>query len=164
MDASVVQLISYWIAATSLSEAFKAHLWIVPASQSIHIMAVSVVLVCALMIGLKLLGLSRSERTLSMVIAKQSRLMYAGHIVLLTTGAMLTIAEPARQLGSPAFWVKMMLIVLGLLMTYSLARSTCSDPHRWDSSDRRPVMRIYGAVYVSAWVAIIFCGRFIGYT
>lgn len=165
MEPSLVQSLSNWIAATSLSDAFKAHSWIVPTSQSIHLLAVSVVFVCALLIGLRLLGLSRSEQTLSMVIRRLTRLMYAGHVVLLMTGAVQTIAEPDRQFGSPAFWIKMLLIVLGLLMTYLLARSTQSNPHRWDSADHHPArLRIYGAIYVSAWTAIIFCGRFIGYT
>lgn len=164
-DASIVQSISNWIAATSLSDTFKDLSWVVPTSQSIHIIAVSVVFVCALLIGLRLLGLSRSEQPLSVVIRRLTRLMYAGHVVLLLTGAVQTIAEPDRQLGSPAFWIKMLLIVLGLLMTYLLERSTRRDPNRWDAADRRPAtLRVYGAVYVSAWTAIIFCGRFIGYT
>lgn len=165
MAASAVQSFANWIAATSLSETLKAYLWIIPTSQSIHILAVSVVFVCALTIGLRLLGLSRSERTLSMVIGKQTRLMYAGHIVLLLTGAVQTIAEPFRQFGSPAFWIKMSLIASGLLITVFLARSARSDPHRWDAANHRPArLRIYGAGYVAAWSAIIFCGRFIGYT
>ena len=160
-----MQSFANWIAATSLSETLKAYLWIIPNSQSIHILAVSVVFVCALMIGLRLLGLSRSERTLSMVIGKQTRLMYAGHIVLLLTGAVQTIAEPSRQFGSSAFWIKMVLIVFGLLITYCLARSARSDPRRWDAAIHRPAkLRIYGAGYVAAWATIIFCGRFIGYT
>ena len=160
-----MQSFANWIAATSLSETLKAYLWIIPNSQSIHILAVSVVFVCALMIGLRLLGLSRSERTLSMVIGKQTRLMYAGHIVLLLTGAVQTIAEPSRQFGSSAFWIKMVLIVFGLLITYFLARSARSDPRRWDAAIHRPAkLRIYGAGYVAAWATIIFCGRFIGYT
>lgn len=160
-----MQSFAHWIAATSLSETLKAYLWIIPTSQSIHILAVSVVFVSALMIGLRLLGLSRSERTLSMVIGKQTRLMYAGHIVLLLTGAVQTIAEPVRQFGSSAFWIKMLLIAFGLLVTYLLARSAKSDPHRWDAVNHRPArLRVFGGAYVVAWAAIIFCGRFIGYT
>ena len=160
-----MQSFASWIAGTSLSETLKAYLWIIPTSQSIHILAVSVVFVCALMIGLRLLGWSRSERTLSMMIGKQTRLMYAGHIVLLLTGAVQTIAEPARQFGSPAFWIKMSLIACGLLITYFLSRGARNDPRRWDAADHRPArLRIYGTGYVLSWAAIIFCGRFIGYT
>ena len=162
---SIVQSISKWIAAMSLSDTFKDQAWVIPTSQSIHLIAISVVFVCALAIGLRLLGLIRSEQTLSMVIRRLTRLMYAGNAVLLATGAVHIIAEPDRQFGSPAFWIKMLLIVVGLLMTYLLARSTRRDPNRWDAADRHPAtLRLYGAVYVSAWIAIIFCGRFIGYT
>ena len=53
-----------WIAATPLSRTFQDVLWIVPASQSLHIIALAVVFSSALMINLRLLGLGsgRSRR------------------------------------------------------------------------------------------------------
>ena len=79
-----------------------------------------------------------------MVIGKQTRLMYAGHIVLLLTGAVQTIAEPSRQFGSSAFWIKMLLIASGLLIAYFLAR-------------------IAGLLSILFWTSIVFLSRWIGY-
>ena len=169
MDTSVIQSVidslANWIAATSLSETLKAYLWIMPTSQSIHIIAASVVIVSALFIGLRLVGWSRSERTLSTMIGKQTRLIYACLIVLLVTGGVQTIGEPVRQFDSLAFWIKMPMVVFGLLLTYWLARIARSDPQRWDSADNRPAsLRIYGATYVGTLTAIIILGRLISYS
>lgn len=163
MDATLS--LSNRIASTQLSELLKDALWFVPTSQSIHIIAVSVVFVCALLISLRLLGIGRSARPLSVAIRMQTTFMYAGLLALFVTGALQTIAEPERQFGSPAFWIKMGLIVFGLLLTAVLARSVRRDPQRWDGDGGRPAWsRTYALTYVTAWTAIIFCGRFIGYT
>jgi hypothetical protein len=165
METQSSPSITEWIASTRLSEFLKDQLWVVPTSQSIHILAVSVLFICALLIGLRLLGVGRSERALSAAIARQTKSMYMAFIVLLVTGIIQTIAEPERQFGSPAFWIKMGLIVFGLLLTSLLSRSVRRDPQSWDHVEGRPEWsRPYAVVYVVAWIAIIFCGRFIGYT
>jgi hypothetical protein len=163
--AAAPSSIAKQIADTQLSEMLKAHAWIVPTSQSIHIVALSLVFVCALLISLRLLGFDRSERKTSVVIPNQSKLMYAGLVVLLATGTLQTIAEPAREFTSPAFWIKMALIVIAVLLTGLLSRSVRRTPAYWDIFENRPAWsRIYALAFVATWTAIIFCGRFIGYT
>ena len=157
--------ISQQIAAWRLSELLKEQLWVVPTSQSIHILALSVVFISALLISLRVLNIGRSERATSVLIAKHTRMMYVGLAVLLFTGIVQTIAEPDRQFGSPAFWIKMGLIVIGVLLTAVLVRSVRNDPRRWDNAAGRPAWsRLHAVSYVLAWTAIIVCGRFIGYT
>ena len=153
------------IASTQLSEQLKDALWFTPTSQSIHIIALSVVFACALLIGLQLAGVGRAAQPLHVAIRKKTLFMYVGLIALLITGALQTIAEPQRQFGSPAFWIKMVLIVFGLLLTWWVARGVRREPQRWEDTARRPAWsRPYALVYVTTWIAIIFCGRFIGYT
>lgn len=153
------------IASTGLSEILKDELWFVPTAQSIHIAVLAVVFVCALMISLRLWGIGSTERPLSAVVRKNTTWMYVGLVILLITGSLLAIAEPERQFGSPAFWLKMLLILVSLLMTALLARTVRRDPERWDARGARPGWsRPYAVAYVCAWTAIIFCGRFIGYT
>ena len=54
-----------WLAATPLSHTLQEVTWIVPASQSLHIMALAVVFSSALMINLRLLGLGAGGRGVS---------------------------------------------------------------------------------------------------
>lgn len=153
------------IAATPLSEWLKEQLWILPTSQSIHIVALSVVFVSGLILSLRLLGVLRSERPLSRVIAAHAALIYGGLVVLLFTGSIQTIAEPDRQFGSPAYQLKLPLVALALALTLLLARSARRDPQRWDRANARPTWaRPHALAYLATWVVIVVCGRFIGYT
>ena len=163
--ASNIMGFADWIAATRASDALRDQFWIVPTSQSIHIVAVSVLFVAALIIGLELLGIGRFERSRSVIIQQQTRWIFASLIVLLLTGTLQTVAEPARQFGSPAFWIKMGVIAFSVLLTCLLVRGARRDPQRRDAVASYPWRsRIHALVIVGAWIAIIFCGRFIGYT
>jgi hypothetical protein len=154
-----------WISRTQVSQTLSNHQWIVPTSQSIHILAVSVVFSCAVMISLRLLGVGQRGRSLSQLTQTLVPWMYRGLAVLLLTGVVQTIAEPVRQFVTPAFWSKMFMIVCALTLTIWLARTVASGAQMWDSPSERPAYaKLWGLVSLGLWIAIIFCGRFIGYT
>jgi len=160
-----VRALAHSLASTRASNALREHLWIVPTSQSIHIIGVALVFTSALIISLRLIGLGRSEQPLSIQISRLARMLFFSVPVLLVTGVLQTIAEPVRQLVTPAFWLKMALILIGLGMVYFLAESVRRDPHRWESPETRPPWsRIYAVVNLGIWITVILCGRFIGYT
>jgi hypothetical protein len=153
------------IAATRTSEVLREQLWVVPTSQSIHIIAVSVLFASALIASLRVLSLGRSERQLSAVIGKNAILIYGSLMALLVTGTVQLIAEPVRQLLTPAFWAKMLLVVVGLTLTYWFANKVRRDPRRWDLRSSRPAWSpLYAVIIFATWTAVIVCGRFIGYT
>lgn len=165
MSSTRIGEIAHWIGATRASDLLREDFWIVPTSQSIHIMAISIVFVSGLALSLKLLGIGSRERTLSVLIRKLAKLTFAALVVLSITGALQTIAEPVRQLITPAFWIKMTLILAQVLITYRLAQSARLEPSRWDSLSGPPAWsKAYAVINVAVWVVVIFCGRFIGYT
>jgi hypothetical protein len=154
-----------WLATTRLSNTLQNVLWVVPASQSIHILALAVVFASALMINLRLLGLGSGGRSVSQLAATLVPWMWRALAVLLLTGLVQTIAEPVRQFVTPAFWAKMAMIVVVMAMTTIFARAVRDNAVRWDAAATRPAAaRVFAVVSTLLWVAIITCGRFIGYT
>jgi hypothetical protein len=164
--AHLVRQWADWIANTGLSQWFQAEEWVVPTSQSIHILALSVVFGCAVLINLRLLGIgAASGRSLSRLLESLLPWIYRALVVLLLTGAVQTIAEPMRQFGTPAFWSKMLMIPGVLGLTALLGRAVRRDPAKWDSAASRPASaRVLALVSLGLWVGIIWCGRFIGYS
>ena len=154
-----------WLAATRLSNTLQNVLWIVPASQSIHILSLAVVFAAALMINLRLLGPGGGGRSISQLVATLVPWMWRGLAVLLLTGSVQTIAEPVRQFVTPAFWAKMLMIVVVMTMTAAFTRAVRANAARWDAAATRPAgARVFAVVSTLLWVAIVTCGRFIGYT
>jgi hypothetical protein len=153
-----------WIASTKLSGWLQSEAWVVPTSQSIHIVSVSVVFCCAVLISLRLLGLSASGRSVSQLVDTLMPWMYRALAVLLLTGLVQIVAEPVRQFVTPVFWWKMLLIIGVLVLTVSFARAVRRNAAAWDTQARPGGAKWFSLISLGLWVGIIFCGRFIGYT
>lgn len=154
-----------WIATTPLSKVFQNQLWVVPTSQSIHIVSVCLVFSAAMMINLRLLGVGAKGRSISQLSASLVPWMWGGLCVLLLTGTVQTIAEPVRQFVTPMFWAKMVMVLVVAVMTAWFARKVRAKAALWDAAGTRPSgARVFAVSSTLLWMAIIVCGRFIGYT
>jgi len=119
-----------------------------------------------LIVNLRLLGIgATSGRSVSRLIDSLVPWIYRALVALLLTGAVQIIAEPMRQFGTPAFWLKMLMIPVVLGLTAAFAGVVRRNPAKWDSAATRPAgAKVFALVSLGLWVGIIFCGRFIGYT
>ena len=154
-----------WLAKTPVSKTLADQPWVVPTSQSIHILAISVVFASAIMINLRLLGVGARGRSVSQLSHTALPWMWGGLIVLLVTGIIQTLVEPVRQFVTPAFWAKMTLIVLVATMTALYGRAVRRNAALWDDASSRPSRgKVFAVLSTLMWLAIIVCGRFIAYT
>ena len=154
-----------WLSTTPLSTTLQHHPWTVATSQSIHILAISVVFASACMINTRIFGLGGKGRTVSQLSNTLVPWMWRALIVLLCTGIIQTFAEPVRQFVTPAFWAKMVMVVIVAIMTALYARSVRRGAATWDNASTRHVgAKLFAVFSTLLWLAIIVCGRFIGYT
>jgi hypothetical protein len=154
-----------WLADTPLSKTLQNLPWVVPTSQSLHILAVSIVFSSACMINLRLMGVGRSGRSVSQLSETLVPWMWRGLAVLLFTGLIQTVTEPVRQFVTPMFWAKMMMIIVVAIMTAVYAKAVRRNAAVWDAAATRPARaKAFAILSTLLWMAIIFCGRFIGYT
>jgi hypothetical protein len=154
-----------WLDQTPLSQAIQSHGGtIVPTVQTIHILSVAIVATSALMIGLRLLGAFGRDQSLDRVAARFLPLVWWPLPVLLATGTIMIIGEPARSLRNPAFQLKMALLVTAMIVTYVMQSKLRRDPAFADRSRTpRGATRLTAVVSLLLWVGIIFAGRWIAY-
>jgi len=155
-----------WIASTELNHALQEQAaWLVPTSQSIHIISVCVLFTSAMLISVRILGVRSTGRTVSQVTRALVPWMWGALAMLLLTGAIQTIVEPVRQFVTPVFWAKMIMIVIVMAMTVVFTAKVRANAAAWDGAALRPQgARQFAIVSAVLWVAIVVCGRFIGYT
>ena len=152
-----------WLELTPVSVTIKSISWIVPLVQSIHIFTIAIVFGSILMVALRVLGLVRTDQTPAAVLARFSPWITRGLVVLLLTGAILLVGEPIRELMSLSFWLKMGLIVIGVLSAVAFRRTlasavTADGPAHFASGTKGMAMAM-----VMLWLMIIFLGRAIAY-
>jgi hypothetical protein len=152
------------ISASAVSQTLQNTLWVVPVSQSIHIISLSVLFASAVMINLRLLGIGKSGRSVSQLVETLVPWMWRALAVCLITGTIQTITEPVRQFVTPIYWMKMGLIIILAVLTAWFARTVRANVAKWDGESTRPVVATVFAIGSTlAWLTVITFGRFIGY-
>ena len=159
-----IDALCWWIEHTLLSQTIQSVNWIVPTVQTIHILAITVVAASALMIDLRLFGIFSAERPLRDVSARFLPLVWWPLLLLLLTGAIMIIGEPARSLKNPAFQLKMAMLVSALIVTGLFQVLLRRDPDFGaPGNHRRVAATSIAAVSLMLWTGIIFAGRWIAY-
>jgi hypothetical protein len=156
--------ICLWIDHTTLSQAIQATNWVVPTVQTIHILAIAAVASSALMIDLRLIGVFWANRPMKDVSSRFLPLVWWPLLILLATGIIMIIAEPARSLKNPAFQLKMLLLIAALIVTglfqFLQRRNVSFGDLR---SGPRAAAATLAIVSMLLWSSIIFAGRWIAY-
>ena len=156
--------LSLWLAATPLSLAIGQSTWMTSTVQSIHIMAIAATFGAALMINLRILGLAGQDRSMAEIEHRYAPWIWWGLGVLAATGVFLVYAEPAREMLSPVFWTKMILIVGVALVNLWFQKSVTRHADLWAQADGGAVgIRIGAGVMIVAWCVIMILGRWIAY-
>jgi hypothetical protein len=160
----VIEEFCDWLSRTSVSVAFQSATWFVPTVQTVHIIAIAILLVTIYVIGFKLAGIIRGGLPLAAVMRKASPWVWSMLIVLLLTGALLTITEPSRELLNWVFRTKMVLVVCLSLLVVWLNSRVRVDPNYWSATTgRKMAARIWGVLVLVIGAGIITAGRWIAY-
>ena len=151
-----------WLAASPLSQFLAAHKWITPALQSVHILAIAALMASVLVVDLRLLGVGGDAGSLRQVTCRYIAWIWRALVVLLLTGALLVVGEPARELAN---WVFQM--TMGLVMAAAGLTALAQRPIREGaeaSPQRRPSWSAaFACVSLALWVGIVLAGRWIAY-
>ena len=153
-----------WLEQTSLSQVIQATSWIVPSVQTVHILALATLLASIFMINLRLLRVVARDQPLEWVSARFLPVIWWALPVLLVTGAIMIIGEPARSLKNPVFQLKMGLLLAALALTafYQIGLSRGRD--WYDLANRgRAAALLIALPSCALWTTIVFCGRWIAY-
>ncbi len=145
------------IAHSTLSAELQERTWIVPAVQSVHIVAIAFLFFSAVAVSAET-ARRRPAPAGAPWIAGAFGWTWAALAVLLLSGSVLIGAEPARSLMNVFFRTKMVLVI-------AAAAATVLLQHRLAGSGFASLAarRATALLPIGLWLLIIFCGRFIAY-
>lgn len=153
-----------WLSLTQWSLTIKVHEWVIPAVQSVHIVAIGVVLASALMIDLRILGWAGRDQTLSETTARFGPWLTGALVILLVTGAIMVLGEPARELLAFSFWSKMCLVAIGTLVAVVFQVSLRRHPVRWETALVHHLgIKSLAILTFLIWLCVVVLGRLIAY-
>lgn len=152
---------THWLGGTWLTAAVAGHFWVVPALQTVHILSVAVVLVGVLLINLRIVGIVERSQSVSSVLDRFLLPTAIAVLVLAVTGGLLIAGEPTRAVFRTVFWVKMGLILVAGVLTWSHRHIFSSAAGTVVAAT--PARKGIAIAALALWLAVIVAGRWIAY-
>jgi len=152
-----------WLDTTSASQEIRKALWLIPLLQTIHILAIAMVLSSVAMVEMRILGMSKSL-TMTQTAGRFMPWIWTGLVLLALSGLALIVGEPKRALPNPIFQIKMLMLAIMLAVTLTFQASLWWDKTFWEGhSLGRKVTSGFAVVCFLLWCAIAVAGRWIAY-
>jgi len=136
-----------------------------PLIESIHVVAICLVVGSILVVDLRLLGLASVRRSVSRVTSGTLPVTWGAFAVAVVSGGLLFISNATNYLANDYFVAKIFLIgAAGLNMAIFHVISARHLP-RWENEASPPLSaRLAGGLSILLWVSVVACGRWIGFT
>jgi hypothetical protein len=152
-----------WLSATKMSATIQNTVWIIPAVQCVHILAICIVMSSVLLLNLRLVGVIGGGEPADVFTRRYLPWVWSALVVLLLSGSVLIVGEPNRDLENFAFWTKMSLLLSAIILTLILERPVLHNSRFWEPQPRRLIARALALAALGCWVGIVLCGRWIAY-
>jgi hypothetical protein len=168
-----------WLEDTNVSVWMRESDWGIPIMLCFHAVGMGIVVGVSFMFGARILGYSKHFPLAGF--DTLFRLAWLGFIMNAASGTLMFIGEPRRLLQTPAFIIKMALIVCAGFALWALSKALeggaepgvgIPRPVGLPGSDgtltaEQPITRaakIAAVVTIVFWLGAILSGRLIGYT
>jgi hypothetical protein len=126
----------------------------------LHTLGLSTLVGLNAVIDLRLLGFGPSIPLRSF--ERTFKLMWAGFALNAATGSLLFIAAASKNAANPAFYVKLVFVVAGLV-TLTMIQTKIFRDSRLDQQPVQLAGKVLGAASLACWFIVLGSGRMIAY-
>jgi len=150
---------------TGLATAIRESGTLFPTIESIHVLAITLVVGSIGVVDLRLLGVASRRRAVTRLTGEILPITWTCFAIAAITGALLFSSNAVKYTHNTWFLAKMALLGVAGINMIIFHFITSRDIERWDESPNVPAgVRLAGALSLTLWIAIIVCGRWIGFT
>ncbi|MEI9965066.1 MAG: DUF6644 family protein [Caulobacteraceae bacterium] len=154
-----------WLYDTPVATAIRESGTLFPWIESTHVLAITLVVGSISIVDLRLLGLTSKNRAVSTLTGEVLPFTWIAFVVAAITGLLLFSSNAVKYSHNIFFLSKMALLVVALANMLIFHFITGRGIEHWDESPRVPAgVRLAGGVSLAVWIAVIACGRWIGFT
>ncbi len=161
----MLETLLQWIQGTSVATAVREGASLFPWIECAHVLALTLVVGSIGMIDLRLMGLGRAERTISQSTAALLPITWCAFVCAAITGGLLFSSNATGYGHNVYFQAKMALIALAGVNMGVYHRFIGRKASTWGIGELPPPpARVVGALSLCLWIAVVACGRWIGFT
>jgi hypothetical protein len=136
-----------------------------PFIESVHVVAICLVVGSILVLDLRLLGLASIHRPVSRLAHAILPVTWSAFAIAATSGFLMFISNATKYLANGYFVAKMFLICAAGLNMIIFHGISAKDLPQWEKEASPPLRaRLASALSILLWIAVVACGRWIGFT
>lgn len=151
-----------WLEALPLSEFIRTDIWGWPVALTLHVIGTALLVGLIFVIGLRFLGLFELIPYSSLT--RLLPLVWFAFGLQVLSGFLLWMTKASRYVADGAFELKVLLIVVGVALTYQFSKTMQREAVNWD---RAGAVASHKARTVAAimlvWAGVLITGRLTGY-
>ena len=153
-----------WLASTRWSIALHESLFMYPLVESTHVIAITLFVGLAVMLDLRLLGITLKQVPVSEMLDRVLPWIKVGFVVMIVTGFLLFYAIPVRNYQNIFFRIKVIMLLLAGLNVWVFHGRVEKRVADWDLDPIPPkAARVAAVVSLVLWASIVVAGRMIAY-
>jgi hypothetical protein len=138
--------------------------WWFPFLESIHVVAITLVVGSILSIDLRLIGIAGLRYSVSRMTRELIPWTWGAFSVATVTGLGMFVTRASVYIQNPAFQVKLVLLVLACANMALFQFRTFRDIANWDTTAVTPIAaKVAGAASLLLWTGILLAGRWTGH-
>lgn len=161
---SLVLAFCQWLNDLPFSQALSESDWAFPIVESVHVLALTLMVGTVALVDLRLLGVAFTRVRVSDVAGQLLPLTWIGFAVMAASGLALFASEAVRLAGNAAFQLKLVLLVLAGLNPLIFHATIYRHVATWERAPTIPRrVKISALASLILWSGIIVCGRMIAY-
>jgi len=150
---------------SGLADSIRENDLLFPLIESVHVLSICLVVGSILVVDLRLLGIASTNQPVSRVTRAILPLTWSAFVVAVVSGGLLFISNATKYLGNGYFIAKLILIVAAGVNMAIFHVVVARDLLRWDNKTAPPLRaRLAGGFSILLWIAVVACGRWIGFT
>jgi hypothetical protein len=154
-----------WLQSTDLSTGIRDSLYLFPLIEAFHVVGLATLFGTIAILDFRLLGLASARRPVTVVMSDIMKWASMAFVLTASTGALMFITNASTYYQNFFFRTKMVLLVLAGINVLLFELTSRRGIHRWDKDAAASGAAKTAAVLsLVLWVAIIFMGRWIGFT
>jgi hypothetical protein len=149
---------------TPVAQAIAASAWLYPTIETVHVLALTLVVGSIAMLDLRLIGAAHRDRTVTRLAAEVLPFTWVSFAFAVLSGALLFSSAAVKLFDNTPMRIKMALLVLAGINMGLFHLFTWRDVHRWDGRFPTPMAaKLAGGASLALWVGVVFFGRWIGF-
>ena len=152
-----------WLEMTEFSTGIRESLYLYGWLHVAHILSISLMFGSIVFLDLRLIGAGFRKRRVTDLAQQLLPWTWAGYVLMFVSGALIFCSDPVLYYGSKLFRLKLVLMVLAGLNAMLFHYTTYKTVASWDLDVPPGRAKLTGAISITAWVAVVFVGRAVGY-